>query len=374
MLLLHKKIDMTKKGKFIVLYGINNLGKTTQARLLVEKMNKNGFKAEYLKYPIYDLEPSGQMLNNYLREGNTHNLSPREAQIIYTQNRTQYENKLIQKLQSGINIVAEDYTGTGIAWGIGAGVEELFLKSVNSHLLKEDISFLFDGKRFTESTEKNHKHETNDMLMAKVRQAHQKLALEQNWIKINANLTIEEIHNLLWKHVFEKINQKNSSDIVPDFKYLYEKNMETPVKNENKKKLIVEKINQSSKLPTKAHDSDAGYDLYSATEKVLFPEEISSIHTGIKIKIPTNYAGLIWDKSGLAKKGLKTMGGVIDSGYRGEIIIVIKNVSNEVINIEKGQKIAQILIQKIKSFDVIEGNVENDSTRGDGGFGSSGLF
>jgi len=365
---------MLKKGKFIVLYGINNLGKTTQAKLLVEKMNKNGFKAEYLKYPIYDLKPSGQILNNYLREGNTHGLSPREAQIIYTQNRTQYESRLIQKLESGINIVAEDYTGTGIAWGIGAGVEESFLKSINSHLLKEDISFIFDGKRFTEATEKNHKHETNSLLMEKVQLAHQKLAREYDWIKINANLTIDEIHNLLWKQVEEKINQKNSSDIVPDFKSLYEKNMETLIENKNEKKLIVEKISEKAKLPTKAHSSDAGYDLYSAMDKVLFPEEIFSIHTGIKMRIPEKYAGLIWDKSGLAKKGLKTMGGVIDSGYRGEIIVIIKNVSNEVINIEKGQKIAQILIQKIKNLDIAEGSVEDGSARGEGGFGSSGLF
>ena len=135
----------TKKGKFIVLYGINNLGKTTQAKLLVASLNKEGNKAEYLKYPIYDLEPSGPILNNYLRGGNIYNLSRRDVQFIYALNRTQYENELKNKLDRGINIVAEDYTGTGKAWGIGTGVDEKFLNDINAHLLKEDLGMLLDG-------------------------------------------------------------------------------------------------------------------------------------------------------------------------------------------------------------------------------------
>jgi dTMP kinase len=125
------------KGKFIVLYGINNLGKTTQAKLLVEKLNSAGLKAEYLKYPIYGLEPSGVLLNNYLREGNKYNLAPREAQIIYALNRTQYEKELLNKLENGITIIAEDYAGTGLAWGMAAGVDENFLKDINRNGFKQ---------------------------------------------------------------------------------------------------------------------------------------------------------------------------------------------------------------------------------------------
>ena len=185
-------------GLFIVFHGINNLGKSTQAKLLVEKMNQAGHQTEYLKYPIYNLKPSGVILNNYLREGNKFNLTAREAQTIYTLNRTQYESELKSKLEQGINIVAEDYTGTGICWGIGAGVDEEYLKLINSHLLKEDITFLFDGKRFKESTEIGHKHETDEGLLEKVRQAHLKIGKGLNWKKINANLTIEEIHGIIW--------------------------------------------------------------------------------------------------------------------------------------------------------------------------------
>lgn len=189
------------KGKFIVFYGINNLGKTTQAKLLVEKLQKKGLKAEYLKYPTYDLSPSGPILNNYLRGGNSYKLSAREAQIIYALNRTQFEPTLKNKLENGINIISEDYIGTGLAWGMGADVSEKFLKNINSHLLREDIAFLFDGKRFVDATEQNHKHETDDKLMKKVRKMHLQLGQEFGWKKINANLPIEEIHRQILQYI-----------------------------------------------------------------------------------------------------------------------------------------------------------------------------
>lgn len=190
-----------KNGKLIVFYGTNNLGKSTQAKILIDKLKEKNILAEYLKYPIYDLAPSGPVLNNYLRNGNPYNLSAREAQIIYCLNRTQYQKTLEEKLNKGINIIAEDYTGTGIAWGVGAGVDQNFLEEINNHLLKEDIALLFDGERFKEAVEKNHKHEQDDEFSQKVRQTHLDLGKKYNWEMINANLSIEEISNV----IFEKI-------------------------------------------------------------------------------------------------------------------------------------------------------------------------
>lgn len=193
-------------GKLIVFYGINNLGKSTQAKLLVETLNSRGIKAEYIKYPIYDLAPSGPMLNNYLRGGNPHQLTPREAQIIYALNRTQYEPLLKDKLKSGINIIAEDYTGTGIAWGMGAGVAKDFLLEANSHLLKEDLGLLFDGQRFETGIEKNHKHETNNDLTETVRQAHLELAKDFGWQLLDANKPIEDISKTLQELISKELN------------------------------------------------------------------------------------------------------------------------------------------------------------------------
>jgi dTMP kinase len=192
---------MEQKGKLIVFYGINNLGKTTQAKLLVEKLNAKNKNAEYLKYGIYDLAPSGPIINDYLRKNNPHNLSPREFQIMHTLNRTQYQPFLIKKLNQGINIIAEDYIGTSIAWGMGAGVDKKFLLKMNSHLIKEDYVFLLDGERFMGAIEKNHSHETDEDLTSKVRQAHLELAKDFNWHIVDANNSIEEVFDKIWKVV-----------------------------------------------------------------------------------------------------------------------------------------------------------------------------
>lgn len=189
------------KGKLIVLYGINNLGKTTQSRLLVERLQAEGLRASYVKYALYDLEPSGPMINAYLRLGNPYQLSPREYQILHTLNRTQYDGELRSRLDSGEWIVAEDYVGTGIAWGMGAGVDRNFLEQLNSHLVREDMGFFFQGQRFLEARETNHKHETDDELMQRVAHSHEILAQYYNWIPIQANDTIEQIRDSVWNHV-----------------------------------------------------------------------------------------------------------------------------------------------------------------------------
>ncbi|KKR91748.1 MAG: Thymidylate kinase [Parcubacteria group bacterium GW2011_GWC2_42_12] len=196
-------MDNNYPGKFIVLYGINNLGKTTQTRILVDKLKLHGLKAEYLKYPVYDLAPSGPILNNYLRQNNLYNLSAREVQILYAFNRLQFEKTLVEKLAQGINIVAEDYTGTGLAWGLAAGVNENFLKYINSGLIKEDLAFLFDGERFLESIEYNHQHETDNRFITKARIAHLRLGYEYGWVIINANQSIKQIHDKIWNQVLK---------------------------------------------------------------------------------------------------------------------------------------------------------------------------
>lgn len=181
------------QGKFIVFYGINNLGKTTQAKMLAEYLNKKNIKAEYLKYPIYDLEPAGKLINEYLRGGNPNNFSPRELQLLHCVDKVSFEPILRDKLNSGINIIAEDYFGTAVAWGAAAGVDMALLEYLYSFIYKEDLAILFDGKRFTSSIEKNHKHENDAALTERVRQVHLELAEKYNWKKIDANQSIEKV-------------------------------------------------------------------------------------------------------------------------------------------------------------------------------------
>lgn len=192
---------MEQTGKLITLYGINNLGKTTQARMLVEALHDAGLHAHYLKYPLYSFSPSGPLINGYLRNNNPHKFTPREFQLVHIINRTQYDAALRARVASGEWLVVEDYVGTGIAWGTGAGVDEALLHELNSHLLKEDLAIFLDGKRFIDAQEAGHTHETDDSLMELVRDTHQKLAEKQGWFTVDANQSREEVQAAIWKHV-----------------------------------------------------------------------------------------------------------------------------------------------------------------------------
>lgn len=135
------------------------------------------------------------------------------------------------------------------------------------------------------------------------------------------------------------------------------------------------KLVSHAKLPAYAHKNDAGMDLFAAQEVCLQPQERIVVSTGIAMQIPAGFVGLVWDKSGRAlRDGLKTMAGVIDSSYRGEIQVVLLNISSRSITIMVHEKIAQLLIQPVVSATLKEVTKFDDSTaRGANGFGSTGL-
>lgn len=141
-------------------------------------------------------------------------------------------------------------------------------------------------------------------------------------------------------------------------------------------KLLVEKINEKAVIPFQAHKGDAGMDLFSIEEAVLKPLERKLIHTGIKIQLPENTEAQIRPRSGLAlKNGITVLNtpGTIDEGYRGEIGIILINLGNEEFKIEEGMKIAQMVIKPTLSLDVEEVVELTETTRGEGGFGSTGI-
>lgn len=139
-------------------------------------------------------------------------------------------------------------------------------------------------------------------------------------------------------------------------------------------KLAVQKLVPEAKLPRQAHDGDVAFDLFSAETVSIRPYGQALVSTGLKLAIPLGYAGLIWDKSGLASQGITTLGGVIDSNYRGEIKVIVKNLSEDDFNIEAGQKIAQLLIQAVMLPAINEESVNDETARQDRGFGSTGKF
>ena len=134
----------------------------------------------------------------------------------------------------------------------------------------------------------------------------------------------------------------------------------------------IKKLCPNAKTPQYACKDDAGMDFYANENTIIAPNQRKLISTGISMAIPKGYVGLIWDKSGIASKfGLKTMAGVIDAGYRGEIKIVLHNLSTQDYEIKTGEKIAQMLIQPIEQKELKLVSELDESDRGNGGFGST---
>lgn len=137
--------------------------------------------------------------------------------------------------------------------------------------------------------------------------------------------------------------------------------------------LKIKRLREDAKIPHYAHHGDAGLDLYAMESVTLAPNARAAVPTGIAMEIPDGYVGFIWDKSGLSiKHGLKTLGGVVDSGYRGEVLVGIINLSDEEYMIRKGEKVAQMIIQRKETIVTEEAKELNGTSRGEGGFGSTG--
>lgn len=137
--------------------------------------------------------------------------------------------------------------------------------------------------------------------------------------------------------------------------------------------LKIKKLSKNTKLPTYAHTSDVGLDIYSIENIILKPGERKAIKTGISIQFPRGYAIFVWDRSGLAvKEGITVLAGVMDSGYRGEYQIVLLNTSKKSYKINKGDKIAQLILQKVEKAEIEEVKELSKSKRQKGGFGSTG--
>ena len=137
--------------------------------------------------------------------------------------------------------------------------------------------------------------------------------------------------------------------------------------------LKIKRISPEAKLPHYSHPGDAGLNIYSNEELIVPAHERRIISTGIAMAIPNGYVGLIWDRSSISSQfGLKMLGGVVDAGYRGEIKVIIHNLTSQPFHVEKGLKIAQMLIQSVEQKEVIEVEELEDTERGMGGFGSTG--
>jgi len=140
--------------------------------------------------------------------------------------------------------------------------------------------------------------------------------------------------------------------------------------------LSVRLLSDAATLPTRAHEGDAGLDLYAAEPAILAPGERISVGTGIAVEIPSGHAGLVLPRSGLAARhgiALVNAPGLVDSGYRGEVRVLILNTDREeTFELGAGERIAQLLVVPYADSQPAMSSALATSARGDGGFGSSG--
>jgi dUTP pyrophosphatase len=136
--------------------------------------------------------------------------------------------------------------------------------------------------------------------------------------------------------------------------------------------LNILRFSPEAKVPTRAHPDDAGLDLYGLEDVLLEPGEGKMVRTGVGIALPHGFMGMVADRSSMGKRGVKTAGGIIDSGYRGEVHVILWNVSREQVRLKAGERIAQLIVYPIVYPEPVEVGEFEQTNRGAKGFGSSG--
>ena len=141
--------------------------------------------------------------------------------------------------------------------------------------------------------------------------------------------------------------------------------------------LRVRRLDPAARLPARAHDDDAGYDLCALQDATLPPGERAMLRTGIAIELPAGHAGLVVPRSGLAARhGISIVNapGLVDAGYRGELKVVLLNTDRDhAFEIAAGDRIAQLVVVAVAAPQIVEADALAATARGEAGFGSSGV-
>lgn len=138
--------------------------------------------------------------------------------------------------------------------------------------------------------------------------------------------------------------------------------------------LRIKKLDGLAKLPTKGSKGSACYDVYSTKRHLLSPNEALAVHTGLAFEVPEGYLLETRPRSGLAKRGLIILNspGTLDSDYRGELLIIVKNISGSNLLVDRGDRVAQVRLEALVDMEFEEVEELSETERGEGGFGSTG--
>lgn len=391
------------KGKFIVIDGTDGSGKKTQTDLIVARLKDCGLDVVMTDFPQYGNKSAG-LVEEYLngKYGSADEVGPYRGSIFYACDRYDASFQIKKWLNEGKIVVSNRYVTANMGHQGGKIQDDFERKNYFRWLYgleyelfgipKPDLNIILHvdaavaqslvdqkGAREYIGGEKRDIHEADIDHLRQAEKVYFEIANtfpDFTLIECSPNnimLSRERINDLIWEKIVDLIGYEN---IYPH-KYLIGDKIDFLKPNDIKEPqyLKVERIHYLAKLPERAHTTDAGLDVFSCDYYSILPGERIAVSTGIKLSIPDGYAGLIWDKSGVSyRSGIHTLAGVVDSGYRGELKIIVANLSHDIYNISPGQKIAQLLIQKIETPIIKEEKINDITDRKDGHFGSTGLY
>lgn len=372
---------LASHGLFIVIDGTDGSGKTTQLELLKNRLERSGFSVALADFPQYNTKSAG-LVEEYLsgKYGSADEVGPFVGSVFYAVDRYDASFKIRSWLKEGKIVLSNRYVTANMGHQGGKISNSLERKAFFDWLHKMEYGLFNIPKpdlnvilhvpaevaqglaqaRARQDWEGKTKdiHENNLDHLTKAEQAYLEIAESfENFSLISCSengqiKSREAIHDMVWHEVSSLMKRDPNEPTV----------------------LEVERVRENAKLPTRGHATDAGLDLYSCEESIMLPGENRLIHSGVRMAIPKGFVGLIWEKSSISSHGVKTLGGVIDADFRGEIKIGLINLSQEAYHIKEGQKIAQILIQKVATPKVREAKLDINTVRGENDYGSTGLY
>jgi len=343
-------------GKFIVIDGADGSGKATQTELLAKRLVRAGFNVKTVDFPQYNTKSAG-LIEEYLngKYGSAKQVGPYRASIFYACDRYSASLNIKRWLEQGKIVIANRYVTANLAHQGGKIQNPLerkhFFDWLNQleyeifEIPKPDLNIILH-------------------LPAAISQA----LIRNRQFKLGQPLDIHEDdldHLRQAEQIYLEIARTFSGmvliECVRQGRLL---NIETI------EKLIWREV---EKIITRAPQS-SGLDLYSSDYYSLLPGRGSVIRALAKPNIPKGYSGAVVDRLGLKKNGIHIMSGLFDRAAAGVISIFLINLSQDIYHIAPGQKIAQLLIQKVEAPEIIEGRLSDNTDRQNRGFGSSGLF
>jgi thymidylate kinase len=186
------------KGLFVVLYGPSGVGKTKQIDLLEDRLRQERVAVKRVEYPIYDLGEAGPKLKKILWKKDKV-MGEEQMQELFAQNRRDFEPTLKGWINSGVTVIAEDYKGTGIVWGVAKGIPIERMEEINDNFLDPDVSILIDGpRRLDLRPGEGHIYNTDEDEWYKARKTYLQMADRYGWIRVGGDAPILTVAGRIW--------------------------------------------------------------------------------------------------------------------------------------------------------------------------------